>query len=733
MHSYAAGLLVTTVVILFFGGYVLYRERQSVLGRLVAGMSLAMAIWSGACVAEAYTMDVAMKVAWSALSYVGVVAIPVLFLFTVLQYTSFKLAAMNKHLGWLLVIPSMTVIIAMTNPMHHLLWSDVYLGEGRLAGAAVYKRGPWFWVNWGYSYGLIAAGVVVLLRALFVMPPYFTRQVWLVLLAVLVPLSANLLYVIYPGEMEYDYTPFFFSLATVCMGVAMLRYHWLDMTPVPLGVLVKHLNEGVLVFDEFDRLIMMNPRGQRLLKIDHGDIGKSADEVLARFAGALVFYRQLQPSLEASATDGDQTIEMRAVELPGERKTRLMTLSDVSERRLAELERNRMHRQLMQSRKMESVGRLAGGIAHDFNNMLMGIMGYAELSLDMLDAEHSQVRAFQKAILADAERSANLVKQLLAYARKQPSRPVLMDINKAVDGLVQLLRQLIGEHIKLDLEKGEVTANFRMDPSQFDQVLTNLVVNARDAIDGTGRIRVSTAQNQLDDAFCRQHEGLLPGNYVVLRVADNGCGMNEEVKASIFEPFFTTKETGSGLGLATVFGVVKQNEGYIYADSEEARGSSFTLLFPSVAAEPQESAGDNGTSGEDQGGELRAPEGKVVLLVEDETTVRTTVSRFLRDAGYEVLVAAHPEEAFHIIESTVRKIDILLTDVVMPGVSGMDVALRLTARYPDMVVVFMSGYDHDYVSSQGMVGEENYFLQKPFSKKELLQIMSNAVHSLNPC
>ncbi len=382
---------------------------------------------------------------------------------------------------------------------------------------------------------------------------------------------------------------------------------------------------------------------------------------------------------------------------------------DISERHRAEEEREKLRQQLLQAQKMESVGRLAGGVAHDFNNMLGVIVGHAEmaLELDRSGPTCSHLQEIRKAAL----RSADLTRQLLAFARRQTIAPRVLDLNEVVTNMLRILKRLIGEDIDLVWTPGEGLWPIRMDPSQIDQILANLCVNARDAISGVGRIVIETENVLLDDAYCAGHLGFIPGSYVQLAVSDDGCGMDGETLRHVFEPFFTTKGLGqgTGLGLATVYGVVRQNEGFVNVYSEPGQGTTFRIYLPRHESEGIPASGEAEAPGAANRG------GETLLLVEDEPAILNMGRAMLERMGYRVLAAGSPGEALRQVREWEGRIDLLLTDVVMPEMNGRELAGRLQAAYPDLKVLFMSGYTSNVVAHRGVLDEGVNFLQKPFS------------------
>ena len=387
--------------------------------------------------------------------------------------------------------------------------------------------------------------------------------------------------------------------------------------------------------------------------------------------------------------------------------------NDITERKRAEKERERLQMQLTQAQRIEAVGQLAGGVAHDFNNMLGVIIGYTDMILEQADPSqqfHAEVLEIQKA----AQRSAELTRQLLTYARKQTVVPRVLDLNRTIEGMLNMLRRLIGENIDLIWMPGSGLWPINMDPSQIDQILANLCVNARDAIVGVGKLTVETRNVTFDKNHCATHAGAVPGEYAQIALSDTGSGMDKETLAHIFEPFFTTKAVGegTGLGLATVYGAVKQNDGFISAHSEPGQGTTFTISIPrhiETDAKMREAAA---TKPAVCGNEI-------VLLVEDEPKLLHISKTMLERLGYKVLAAVTPSTAIGLADEYSGEIHLLATDVIMPEMNGLELSARLKKNRPEMKCLFMSGYTANIIAKQGMLEEGVFFIQKPFSTNEL--------------
>ncbi len=388
--------------------------------------------------------------------------------------------------------------------------------------------------------------------------------------------------------------------------------------------------------------------------------------------------------------------------------------TDITERKRAENEKERLHAQLSQAQKMESVGRLAGGVAHDFNNKLAVINGYAEIVMERVapsDPLHKTIQEIHTA----GKQSAAIVRQLLAFARKQTISPVQLDLNDTIAGMLKMLQRLISENINLEWHPGSNLAPVKMDPSQVDQIMVNLAVNARDAISDVGKLSIETQNTVVDTEFCKRNPEAIPGRYVMLAVSDDGCGMEKEVRDQLFDPYFTTKEIGkgTGLGLPTIYGIVKQNNGFIKVYSEPGEGTTFKLYFPS-----HEEAKTSLYPAKESTGQI--PTGtETILVVEDEKTILEMSRQMLERLGYTVKTAGSPSEALQIGKQYDGPIHLLLTDMIMPEMNGRDLSSRLSQTRPGVKTLYMSGYTADVIAHHGVLDEGLQFIQKPFSLRDL--------------
>jgi two-component system, cell cycle sensor histidine kinase and response regulator CckA len=499
--------------------------------------------------------------------------------------------------------------------------------------------------------------------------------------------------------------------------------------------------DSIVSIDEHGRIIEVNTAFERTFGYDRSEaVGRSLAELIvppelqARHVAGLARYLATgearilgkRVELTASRRDGSEIPVEVAVVRSGTEGPPMFTgyLRDLSERkRLSEAarrelsERERAEKelrskedQLRQAQRLEGIGQLAGGVAHDFNNILTVILGHARTLLDE-DHPPAAVREGLDDIVRAGERAADLTRQLLAFSRRQVLQPKLLDLNDSLDAMTRMLGRLIGEDIELTLKKGRELGLVLLDPGQLEQVVLNLAVNARDAMPRGGSLTLETLNVDVDEAFARRHIDVVPGPHVMLSVSDNGVGMDEETQDHVFEPFFTTKERGTGLGLATVFGIVKQSGGAIWVYSERDRGTTFKIYFPRQNA-TERSVAVKSVAPMRTGSET-------ILLVEDAPDVRKLATRILTGGGYRVLSAAGGDEAERVAREHVGELHLLLTDVVMPGMSGRELAERLSGKTP-LRVLYMSGYTDDAVVRHGVLEEGVKFIQKPFTPRGLL-------------
>lgn len=441
--------------------------------------------------------------------------------------------------------------------------------------------------------------------------------------------------------------------------------------------------------DYRDRMVRQMDRAERAEPLETRFRTKSGEE------------RRVQISAERIVLDGKSCV--------------LANTLDVTESR-------RLEEQFRQAQKMEAVGRLAGGVAHDFNNLLSVILGCSELAQAAVMPD-SAPRKYLDQIRQAVDRAASLTRQLLAFSRQQVLEPRVLSLNSVVHNVSKMLLRVIGEDVTLSLKPGEPLGSVKADLGQIEQVLMNLAVNARDAMPEGGKIVIETGNVELDETYARQHQSVRPGSYVMLSFSDTGCGMDAKTLAQIFEPFFTTKEPGkgTGLGLSTVYGIVKQSGGYIWAYSEPMRGTTFKIYLPRVDSPAETLTAQRSDLVFDRGTET-------ILLVEDDEPLRALAAELLRSVGYNVLEASDGNEAIEIAKRQNGSIHLVLTDVIMPGMSGGDLIVHLRNVQPKLAILFMSGYARDLVSRAGVPEPERSLLHKPFTRKSLLTKVRSALN-----
>ena len=517
-----------------------------------------------------------------------------------------------------------------------------------------------------------------------------------------------------------------------CLGIAS---HERAKTPEhPEDFLVRAIHaaaNALIVTDRGGNIQWVNSAFTRLTGYSHDEVLGINQRILARDANDDEVYERLWKTLLAGRPWRGEMVHRRR---DGTFYTELSTISPVpdSDGKITHFisvkeditERSELEEQLRQAQRMEAVGRLAGWVAHDFNNLLTAIIGYTDLILSDV-ADDEPFRADLEAVKNAGERAASLTRQLLAFSRRQVLQPKNLDLNGTLLNLEKMLRRLIGEDIELVTRPTERLGVVRADPGQVEQVLLNLAVNARDAMPSGGRLTIETSNTELDAERGRSHEAVEPGSYVMVSVSDTGEGIEEQDLVRIFEPFSKTKQDGqvSGLGLPTVYGIVKQSGGHIWVTSEPGVGTTFEVYFPRVLAAPDSEVASD-VIGRGSGHET-------VLLVEDEENVRQLARRILVEHGYTVLTARNGAEALHLSNEHKDPIELMLTDVIMPLMSGPELARRQARLRPEMKLLYMSGYTDEAIARHGLLESGTRLLQKPFTPALLLarvrEVLDNAL------
>ena len=483
---------------------------------------------------------------------------------------------------------------------------------------------------------------------------------------------------------------------------------------------IEQAGEAIVMTDAQGNIQFVNPAFERTTGYSRKEVVGQNSRILKSGKQDELFYRNLWYTISNGKTWTGQIVNKRKDGTLYTEETTISPVRDVSDQIVNYVSVKRditahllLTAQFQQAQKMEAVGLLAGGVAHDYNNMLTVILGYTEMAMDKVEPVQP-LHADLEEIFKAATRSADITRQLLAFARKQIISPVVLDLNQSVESMLKMLRRLIGEDIELAWRHEVGLYSVKMDPVQVDQILVNLCLNARDAIDDVGKITVKTGNKVIDETYSTQHVGFEKGEYALLTVSDDGCGMDKETLDQIFEPFFTSKGIGhgTGLGLSTVYGIVKQNKGMINVTSEIGKGTAIKIYLPRHAGQAYDIQREMTEA-------MPMSHGETVLVVEDEPALLRMDKMMLEKLGYRVLTAGTPNEAIGLAEENSNEIHLLFTDVVMPGLNGRDLAKQLQSHYPAMKTLFMSGYTVDVIAHRGVLDEGVNFMQKPFSMKNL--------------
>jgi signal transduction histidine kinase/ActR/RegA family two-component response regulator len=683
-----------------------FRHRR-VRGALGYGaVLLAIALWSAAYAWELAAPGVGEKLLALKIKYIGVTALPVAWIGFVLDFVARERPAVRRTTRQMGIVMAIALLTAWTNDWHGLFWGQLTLQPS----GTLYTftgRGPGFYLNIAYTYTVLFAGLAILVTQAVQSPYLYRKRTVLLVLATVVPWLGNVIFVSrIEGAGTIDSTPFLFTCTAVFAAVAVFRYRVLDPIPTLLDARIEVIGDGLLIVDRSLRVADLNRAAEAIIGRDRAAAaGVRVDRVLADWPPDIDGDSRRDVTLPSA--EGARIYDMRItpIEAGGERLTGyVVLLRDVTEHR-------RLEEDLRQAQKMESVGKLAGGIAHDFNNLLTAIIGYAALAEGEV-ARGTPLREWIEQIRRSGEQAAVLTSQLLAFGRRQTLRPVDLDLNAVVDDIQKMLRRLIGEQIELVVQLAPDLARVRADRSQVEQVLVNLVVNARDAMPRGGRVTIHTRNAE--------------GARAAVSVEDTGEGIAPEMLDRIFEPFFTTKPLGrgTGLGLATVYGIVKQSGGDIQVESVPARGSRFTVLLP---AAPAGAPAAGVPAPEPARLPSVRPTGATVLIVEDDPGVRAFAVQVLRDAGSTVFEAENAAEALAIAAVESRPLDLLLTDVVLPGIDGADLAARLRGLRPGLRVLFMSGYTPEEIVVTAALGSDDQLLRKPFLPAALRERVAQAL------
>ncbi len=566
------------------------RSRRSVPGGWAFGwLMLAVAVWSATSALHTLVDDTASRILIAKLQYLGIAPAGVLWLLFATRYARAEWPAdrVLRVLVW--VIPVVTVVLVATNERHHLHWAMVTPVVAAGGVRLQYTGGPWYWLNAGYTYLLMAIATVILVRGLRRFPPPYRGQTILILIGAMVPWVGNALYLtrLVPAS-GLDLTPIAFAVSGVCVTVGMYRYRLFGLVPVARDMVVDSMEDGVLVLDAHRRIVDLNAAAERYTGCTLASLGRPIDEVVSWWTQAVDddLHTTEQPAV-VKTEPGPRYFEVKvsAVRDPQRRFVGwLVVVHDISRRRRGEAERYALDRRMQEQQKAESLMVLAGGVAHDFNNLLTGILGNADLLAMQAPPDSGQRRAAE-AIVIGAQRAADLVSKMLAYAGGGRVVAELVDLDALVREMVELLEASVARHCTLIYRSPGALRMVETDPTQIRQVVLNLVINATEAVDEDGVVTIETGEDVLDrEAFKQMTYGAdqAPGRYVFIDVVDNGHGMNEETLARLFDPFYSTKETGRGLGMAAVRGIVRSHHAALRLTSAVGQGTRVRVWFPFV-------------------------------------------------------------------------------------------------------------------------------------------------------
>ncbi|MFZ2413101.1 MAG: histidine kinase N-terminal 7TM domain-containing protein [Candidatus Cryosericum sp.] len=656
---------------------------------------------------------------WVKMSFVGG-GLSVAWLVFALRYDGASLRTVTR-IGVLAAIePTAVFVLAWFNDMHHLLWTHVTAVPILVPGTLLHvdtSFGPLFWVWSAYQYALLLLGAIILMRGMFRVRSAYRGQTIGVLTAMVVPWTANVLFLIGRTPVTgVDLTPFAFALSGVAIFFTLYRFRFLDLVPIPRSLVLEASPNGMLVLDGRGRIVDINPAAEAVL-------GCSAHEVLG-IEGA-----QILPALSSAVPGTD--VELAFVRDGAERSYdlhvaplrksmgKLVLLMDVTERK-------RMATCLLHAQKMDALGLMAGGIAHDFNNLLTGILGNLSIIRDQVGKPESIAEPLAQAEMA-ARRAAGLTHNLLTFSRNGSPAPTLVDLNESVDLTLQSIAELVPPTVMIDRDYTPDLWNVLMDPVQLGQLVINLVVNARDAIQGMGTLTIQTRNVDVDEPFVQAHPEARSGEHVLLRFTDTGDGMSDTVRQHLFEPFFTTKPVGqgTGLGLAVVYGTVQQAGGWIIVDTAAGEGTSFSTYLPRCR-EPAK------TVAVPELHPLRTQGHKTVMVVDDEEMILLLTRRMLERAGHKVVTAPDGPSAISFFQESPAVVDLIVLDMTMPGMTGDQVLWKLRRLGCTVPILISSGYSlgggiQELVSAPG--GADG-FLPKPYSVQELSDVVSAALEGV---
>lgn len=656
---------------------------------------------------------------WVKMSFVGG-ALGVAWLVFTLRYNGRPLRKVTRIAALAAIEPTTVFVLAWFNDMHHLLWTQVSAVPTTAPGSLMHvdtSFGPLFWVWNVYQYALLLWGVMILMRGMFQASSSYRGQTIAVLVAMAVPWTANILFLIRRTPLTgVDLTPFAFALSGAAIFFALYRFRFLDLVPIPRSLVLEASPNGVLVLDGRGRIVDINPAAETILRCSaHEVLGAEGAQILPALSSAV-------PGTDIEmdfVRDGVQRSYNLHVAPLRKSMGRLVLLMDVTERK-------RMATCLLHAQKMDALGLMAGGIAHDFNNLLTGILGNLSIIHDQMGRPESIAEPLAQAEMA-ARRAAGLTHNLLTFSRNGSPAPTPVNLSESVDLTLQSVAELVPSTMTIVRDYDPGLWNVLMDPVRLGQIVINCVVNARDAMSGSGTLTIRTRNADVDEPFVQAHPEAQYGEHVLLQFADTGEGMSDTVRQHLFEPFFTTKPVGqgTGLGLAVVYGAVQQAGGWIIVDTAAGKGTSFSTYLPRCR-EPAKDA----TVLELHPQKTRGQ--KTVMVVDDEDMILLLTRRMLEHAGHKVVTTPDGPSAISFFRENPAAVDLVLLDMTMPGMTGDQVLWELRRLGCTVPILISSGYSlgggiQELVSAPG--GADG-FLPKPYSIQELSDAVNTALESV---
>ncbi|NLG26832.1 MAG: PAS domain-containing protein [Chloroflexi bacterium] len=721
---YVVPLMLGGALLAWVAGTIAYRKATR-HWPAYAVLLLGASLWCVAYAVEISSTRLQTALMLARIEYIGIGMIAVCLPVCALVYTGRERYVNRRNLILLGIIPSLTVLAVFTNDLHRLFWTSYGNNPAAPFYALVLGHGPLYWLNIMFVYGATLF-VAISLYAMYRRSRGMLRlNLGAMLLAAVIPLIAHFVHLLDLGPTPtVELSPLTFGLSGLLLAWGVFRRHLFEVIPIARHTVVEGLVEGMIVVDMMGRVVDINPAAERLVNVARSQaIGSAALPLRLVSTAVLQSTDPVTEPLDLQAGASEQHCEVTVSPLYSTESRligRLLILRDVTEQR-------RIEEQLCNSRKMEAIGQLAGGVAHEFNNQLQIINGYAEFILSQLDAE-SAIREDVEVIHRAGLHSAQLTQQLLAFSRLQPLNVRRLDLNALVGDLRKTLRPIVGEEATLELQLAQQLDAVLADSNQITQVLINLIKNAHDAIvdareqgslAGPGTITITTEELTVGPDYTHTHPGLVPGRYIMLSVSDNGIGMSPDVLQHLFEPFFTTKRVGrgTGLGLAAVYGIIKQSSGYIYADPL-TQGTAMRILLP-PAAGPVSDAAERPHDRP----ELRGT--AAVLVIDDRDEVCAIASQMLDRLGYAAVCANSAARALEAMRTTEHPFSLLLSDVTL----GDGIAHALTEelrsaqaeRWPDepLRVLYMTGYAPETLFDRGSLNPADIYVQKPFTSEQL--------------